>query len=854
MGGNEAPKKKKPASNRSISGGTPSVTKKMKKVQGSDAASEASGIKSSKKKRKHAPYSRNNLPIDDSSTPEVRKVSTPKSAKRNQHPPPPPPVSAASPSVAKKKHPPASPSVAKKKHPPANPSLSKKIHPPPPVLSASPSRKPLGRSRSADRDKPLVAPVSENGPIRKPPSLRRSRSADKSNPLEKTGCGNGSIRKPPSLRRSRSADRDILLDATASGESPIRKPSSLRRSTSADRDKPLVATVSGDGPIRKPLSLRRSSSADRDDLTSTAKQSTTSTNAAIITTTPTDDDDGNGSSHGQKQPSARGVGRFSSMPASLKPPSARDGFTSNSERGKHTKTNASESIDYRQPASIKSLNMAGEARSVHGRGLGGGGRGVSQRATSMMHMGRPSPRRAGNKSFRTSAGTSMTPPPPDSKRFHDALGISPGPVSNRKTASPRSDSRGGDLPATTHHGTGSILRNSMHGSRHHNANGTLPSHSQRGNVNFGRTKSEDDLEEVEINFEPKGAPLKKSSHHGTNSLDLSGHSFHTVQSILSIDKSPFEDDPAWKKALRYLRILPPHPNEKPEKKRARILTWCVLVLDFVAAMVSITTYNGVQTCCGIPIFSLAADINWNTAFRVLTYVYLLLIFVEIIPVVHRGIPLNIINPVLGFTITFAMFFEDRVGEAVCMWIIEASAILCEFWVYRIKSGVFHKREERLEKCDRNLKECKGKGTSTSNFSLRSFDLDDDDSDDFNDEDSFGGDSFGESDDRSNMRLREARLLRERRILRQTQKADRVQLRYHFGGVILGFSLVIISLILIIFISRAGGLCVKDMKRPIIFELNQLEKCDKCIGVEGECQICTEGSEQCYYPYLKTTSR
>ena len=85
----------------------------------------------------------------------------------------------------------------------------------------------------------------------------------------------------------------------------------------------------------------------------------------------------------------------------------------------------------------------------------------------------------------------------------------------------------------------------------------------------------------------------------------------------------------------------------------------------------------------------------------------------------------------------------------------------------------------------------------------------DDDDDDNSKGSFSGDSFGGDDsgnelsmDGSNSQLRELRLLRERRILRQTQKTDRVTLRYHFFGVVLGFSLVVISFLLIVFIARA----------------------------------------------------
>ena len=56
--------------------------------------------------------------------------------------------------------------------------------------------------------------------------------------------------------------------------------------------------------------------------------------------------------------------------------------------------------------------------------------------------------------------------------------------------------------------------------------------------------------------------------------------------------------------------------------------------------------------------------------------YLVLIFAEIIPVVRQGLPFNVLNPLLGFAITFAMFFDDSVAEALAMWIIEGMFHFC----------------------------------------------------------------------------------------------------------------------------------------------------------------------------------
>ena len=71
-----------------------------------------------------------------------------------------------------------------------------------------------------------------------------------------------------------------------------------------------------------------------------------------------------------------------------------------------------------------------------------------------------------------------------------------------------------------------------------------------------------------------------------------------------------------------------------------------------------------------------------------TYVYLVLIFAEIIPIFCKGISFHLVNPVIAFLITFAVFFNDSVLEAAFMWVIEAMAITCEFLVYRFEAREF----------------------------------------------------------------------------------------------------------------------------------------------------------------------
>ena len=326
--------------------------------------------------------------------------------------------------------------------------------------------------------------------------------------------------------------------------------------------------------------------------------------------------------------------------------------------------------------------------------------------------------------------------------------------------------------------------------------------------------------------------------------------YTSARSVLTFDME-FEDEPNWKQFLRYIRILPPHKDEKPIKRRIRIFTWVAMFLDFLAALVSITTYDGVSMCCGEPVLSIAGDINWTLAVRITTYLYMILIFAEIVPVLRGGFPFNLLNPFVGFCITFAVFFDDRILEAVIMWLIEASAVACEFFVYRLRVRVHSQREARLQETEEELKAIK-----QSKRKLLSQLKSGKSSDDSSDEDSFAGGSFHDETTDSDdpmpdvSQVRETRLLRERRLLRQTQSEDRRHLRYHFIGVAVNGSLAGIALMLICSIGRSGGLCVRDMVAPNVFKNDQLERCYDCQGTTGVCEVCREdGTSHCYYPYF-----
>lgn len=94
--------------------------------------------------------------------------------------------------------------------------------------------------------------------------------------------------------------------------------------------------------------------------------------------------------------------------------------------------------------------------------------------------------------------------------------------------------------------------------------------------------------------------------------------FHaSTRSILTLEWDNSDENPCTR-ILRYLRLMAPHPDEKPLKKKIRIMTWVALVLDLLAAIVAITTYGGVTMCCGEPMMNVAGNFPWEKLITAVT--------------------------------------------------------------------------------------------------------------------------------------------------------------------------------------------------------------------------------------------
>jgi len=346
---------------------------------------------------------------------------------------------------------------------------------------------------------------------------------------------------------------------------------------------------------------------------------------------------------------------------------------------------------------------------------------------------------------------------------------------------------------------------------------------------------------IEDKLGGRGRPALADSGRGMRqqSMRIPSHSFDG-------------EEPKWKQGLRYLHILQPSPDETRIQRKQRYLTWLALFLDFVAALVSIVSYTRATRCCSVPIFDAAsAAIDWDVFIRVTTYVYTALLFVEVIPVLKKGLPINLVNPLLGFTITFGMFFDDRIIEAIIMWLIEASAIACEVAVFFLVRKEFLLGNKRIEDATNEIEirkpKCKRKFNPRSSSKKT-----------FNDEEE------GANSDLK--RLDTFRLERERRRLKVSQSAEEINLRYHLIGTIMNCGLVALSLGLIAGIGKNGGLCISEMESPPIFANDQKERCSLCFTPESlqdndiwdeegyVCQLCDasgKGKHTCYFGYVSS---
>ena len=253
----------------------------------------------------------------------------------------------------------------------------------------------------------------------------------------------------------------------------------------------------------------------------------------------------------------------------------------------------------------------------------------------------------------------------------------------------------------------------------------------------------------------------------------------------------------------------------------RVLHQLSLLADLSAAIVAIVQFNEVTYCCNEPILNFGnLDLPWEHLIRVLTYLYLVIILVEIYPVLTKGFPFNIVNPTLGFLITLAMFFDDSKTEALIMWSIETFAVLCEYGIYCFKSyqrNWLNREVDRLAQLTIPQEKRRRRSSNEDTVATEAQQLE------------YRQDYFK---------------------LKLEQKFSEKTFWYLRFGCYLNIIMVVCILIMIIFISSAGGLCINGNQVPNLFDPDQLARCDACSHLDQECEVCNseDGVRMCYFPY------
>ena len=280
------------------------------------------------------------------------------------------------------------------------------------------------------------------------------------------------------------------------------------------------------------------------------------------------------------------------------------------------------------------------------------------------------------------------------------------------------------------------------------------------------------------------------------------------------------------------------------------------------------------------------SVDWDRTILIVTCMYMILIFLEVLPVMSDVFPFNLFNPFVGFLITFAVFFSDSMMEAAIMWTVEAVAVGCEVYGYQLRLQIFGERKARLKQTKKDIKKLRilkrkvknqfetGKILTRAGSPQEILNIDLSDSDSSAEDDYFLDEMETQQNSADSHTVasrnalttvsdigtaRETRLLRLRRKLRHSQAEDKRELRFHLIGVSINVFLVVFSLLMIIIIAKNGGMCIKGTQFGNIFKNDQLEKCDMCQGIDGPCEICVwkddaqtllSADSQCYYPYGK----
>jgi hypothetical protein len=383
----------------------------------------------------------------------------------------------------------------------------------------------------------------------------------------------------------------------------------------------------------------------------------------------------------------------------------------------------------------------------------------------------------------------------------------------------------GIVPNSSHHDTTTIdMAGHFQKSGHHSRGNATSTEDDASLGSFGSDDGEDKPRAVDENVDDSDSDWESDDGRLVEESDVYGSNLPPPTMATSergADKFP--NDTGWQKCLRYLRILPPVPNEGRTQRRMRYLIWSTLILDFLVAIVSIATFGGTVTmCCNQATMASIPGIDWNLFFNVISYIYLAGILMEIHPVVREGpIPWNLLNPIFGSTLGFAVFVDDSKAEAIIIWMMELGTVILECLTYLKLKKLYKREERRIHKLSATIKSERRKNKD--------------------------GKRPGE--------FRKNAFLRERRNLRIEYSKSTKKLQIHFAGVMINIALICLTLLLMILVARGGGMCLVGGEGLDLFSPDQRDRCSLCAiesnGWQDPCVKCKDNGEpdQCFYPYF-----
>lgn len=269
------------------------------------------------------------------------------------------------------------------------------------------------------------------------------------------------------------------------------------------------------------------------------------------------------------------------------------------------------------------------------------------------------------------------------------------------------------------------------------------------------------------------------------------------------------------RTLILLRLLPEdEENWTRIQIGLRLAQWLALIPDFSAAVVSVTSFSHLVMCCGKPVVNLGDyGFDWCKLFERLTLAYLIMVVLEIYPVVRKGLPFNLINPPLGFFLTIVLFFDQGKFDAFIMWVLEALSVLFEYVVYRLKLSQRKRLSKEVAFVEQLAQRKQRDEESQADY-----------------------DEYMEEAQRLLVGMK-AKADVDDRLIRM--------LRY---GLVLNTGLVLLILIFIILIVRAGGLCFNTAQMLNPLASDQLARCPMIVTDKMFSEVCTHEIQQCYIPY------